>query len=328
MLEVKVLPANNPKQEFIKECLFDALMKLMKKNSFDSITVTQLVKTAGVSRMAFYRNYQTTCDIITSYFDDHPFGMDEETDDEIDLKRLMRSMFGFIKDNRILMQNLLSSGMTYLFMNWLEVNFRGKYRYVINQLGFIEEYEVSACIGIYYEIIIDWVKEGMDDESESLAEASLYRILYIFRSCRSRAMSYFVSPQHLGKLNRYDGCGEFGVEATGEFIRIYIQVENNMITSAGAETSGGSVINAAASAACFLALGTTSLGALSFSDQKVSEELDGLPGDFHYCSVLAACAVKNAAMDFFNRQSLSLSVSGEDNVEKQVHKTFCNPAEK
>ncbi|MFD1419070.1 TetR/AcrR family transcriptional regulator [Companilactobacillus keshanensis] len=51
-----------------KTYLITALLQLLKNNNLNDITVTQVVKKAGVSRMAFYRNFETLNDILTAYF--------------------------------------------------------------------------------------------------------------------------------------------------------------------------------------------------------------------------------------------------------------------
>ncbi|ALO05127.1 TetR/AcrR family transcriptional regulator [Lactiplantibacillus paraplantarum] len=48
--------------------LTTALLQLLKTHDLDTITVTQVVKRAGVSRMAFYRNFATLDDLLTTYF--------------------------------------------------------------------------------------------------------------------------------------------------------------------------------------------------------------------------------------------------------------------
>lgn len=44
------------------------LITIIKDSWLDTITVTQVVKRAGVSRMAFYRNFTTLEDLLTAYF--------------------------------------------------------------------------------------------------------------------------------------------------------------------------------------------------------------------------------------------------------------------
>lgn len=48
--------------------LITALLQLLKNNNLNDITVTQVVKKAGVSRMAFYRNFETLNDVLIAYF--------------------------------------------------------------------------------------------------------------------------------------------------------------------------------------------------------------------------------------------------------------------
>lgn len=48
----------------VVESLQGALLQLVTKKSYDSITVTELCKKAGVSRMAFYGNFDSKEDII------------------------------------------------------------------------------------------------------------------------------------------------------------------------------------------------------------------------------------------------------------------------
>ena len=50
----------------IKEALQDALILLMKEKQYRSISITELCKKAGVSRMAFYSNYKCLDDVLKS----------------------------------------------------------------------------------------------------------------------------------------------------------------------------------------------------------------------------------------------------------------------
>lgn len=52
-----------------RDYLTTALLQLLETHDLATITVTQVVKRAGVSRMAFYRNFTTLSDVLTAYFD-------------------------------------------------------------------------------------------------------------------------------------------------------------------------------------------------------------------------------------------------------------------
>ena len=53
-----------------KECIVTALVELMKIRDYNSITITDIAKKAGVSRMAYYRNYTSKEDIFKKYIDE------------------------------------------------------------------------------------------------------------------------------------------------------------------------------------------------------------------------------------------------------------------
>ena len=60
-----VLRLNNQESnELTRECIDMALMYLMSEKPFESISISEITKRAGVSRTAFYRNYTSKEDVI------------------------------------------------------------------------------------------------------------------------------------------------------------------------------------------------------------------------------------------------------------------------
>lgn len=51
-----------------KNYLTTALLQLLEKNTYSSINVSQVVRRAGVSRMAFYRNFDSLDDVLFDHF--------------------------------------------------------------------------------------------------------------------------------------------------------------------------------------------------------------------------------------------------------------------
>lgn len=52
-----------------KECLSTALILLMKKTDYDRISIVDITRKAGVSRMTYYRNFASKEDILEQYMD-------------------------------------------------------------------------------------------------------------------------------------------------------------------------------------------------------------------------------------------------------------------
>lgn len=56
--------ATDDKSLFLKECIADAFFRLLQKKKFNKITVDDIVSTAGVGRMTYFRNFNTRDDIV------------------------------------------------------------------------------------------------------------------------------------------------------------------------------------------------------------------------------------------------------------------------
>lgn len=61
--------SNKESNRFTRECLQTALIALMGQKPFDKITISELVRRSGVSRTAFYRNYNTKEEILNEIFE-------------------------------------------------------------------------------------------------------------------------------------------------------------------------------------------------------------------------------------------------------------------
>lgn len=53
----------------MKECIAQALSKLIETKPFSEIKITELTRIAGVSRMTYYRNFNSKEEIFSAYFD-------------------------------------------------------------------------------------------------------------------------------------------------------------------------------------------------------------------------------------------------------------------
>ena len=60
---------NKPIADNAKLYIVEALCALMKNTSFQDISITAVTKKAGVSRMSFYRNFESKEDVISYYID-------------------------------------------------------------------------------------------------------------------------------------------------------------------------------------------------------------------------------------------------------------------
>lgn len=58
----------NKTTEFLKECLSDALIRLMREKEFAKISIKEIAATAGVGRATWFRNYTSKSEALTFKF--------------------------------------------------------------------------------------------------------------------------------------------------------------------------------------------------------------------------------------------------------------------
>lgn len=51
--------------DFLKECMADSLLLLMKEKPLSKITINEITQTAGVNRSTWFRNFETKNDALT-----------------------------------------------------------------------------------------------------------------------------------------------------------------------------------------------------------------------------------------------------------------------
>ena len=119
-----------------------------------------------------------------------------------------------------------------------------------------------------------------------------------------KVMEHFRNPHNLGKLDDADGIGEVGNAKCGDIMRMYIKVEDNIITDVKFNTFGCGSAIATSSMATELIKGKPIEEALELSNKAVVEALDGLPAYKLHCSVLAEQAVRAAVIDYYEKNGI------------------------
>ena len=105
-----------------------------------------------------------------------------------------------------------------------------------------------------------------------------------------------MNPRNVGKIDDADGVGEVGNAKCGDIMKIYIKVDNNIITDVKFNTFGCGSAIASSSMATEMIKEKSLDDALELTNKAVAEALDGLPAHKMHCSVLAEEAIK-AAID-------------------------------
>lgn len=119
-----------------------------------------------------------------------------------------------------------------------------------------------------------------------------------------KVMEHFANPRNVGEIPDADGIGEVGNSKCGDIMKMYIKVNDGVITDVKFKTFGCGAAIATSSMATELVKGKTIDEALNLTNKAVMEALDGLPAVKIHCSVLAEQAIKAAVGDFYQRQGI------------------------
>ena len=107
-----------------------------------------------------------------------------------------------------------------------------------------------------------------------------------------KVMDHFMNPRNVGKIEDADGVGEVGNAKCGDIMKIYIKVNDGIITDVKFNTFGCGSAIASSSMATEMIKGKPVSEALELTNKAVAEALDGLPAHKLHCSVLAEEAIK------------------------------------
>lgn len=113
-----------------------------------------------------------------------------------------------------------------------------------------------------------------------------------------KVMEHFTNPRNVGVIENADGVGEVGNVKCGDIMKIYLRIEDNIITDIKFKTFGCGSAIATSSIATVMVKGKTVEEALKLNNKEVVDQLGGLPTVKIHCSVLAEQALKAAILDY------------------------------
>jgi len=121
-----------------------------------------------------------------------------------------------------------------------------------------------------------------------------------------KVMDHFVNPRNVGEIENASGIGNVGNAKCGDIMRVYLQIENDIIIDAKFKTFGCGAAVATSSMATEMVKGKTIQEALQVTNKAVMEALDGLPATKAHCSVLAEEALQSALWDYAQKNSITI----------------------
>ncbi len=157
--------SNEESNKITRECLRIAMFKLMGSEDFEKITVTEIAKRAGVSRLAFYRNYESkealVSDLCSSLYTELSASLRGDRF-QTNRKQWYVDFFRTIKEN------------SDYFAVYLKANLKLDDGVILESVypsATVEEhYAKVAREGAFLSILTDWFNSGMRESAEKMGE--------------------------------------------------------------------------------------------------------------------------------------------------------------
>ena len=107
-----------------------------------------------------------------------------------------------------------------------------------------------------------------------------------------------MSPRNMHAIENADAEGYYGDPSCGDYLILFLKVENEIISDVGLLVYGCPASIATSSVTGELAKGKSLDAALNITDQDVVDALGGLPEHKKHCSLLAVSALRNAIDEY------------------------------
>jgi nitrogen fixation NifU-like protein len=111
-------------------------------------------------------------------------------------------------------------------------------------------------------------------------------------------IDHFTHPRNVGEIENPDAMAVVGDPTCGDYVRVYIKVENGKISDFKFLTQGCPGAISTSSIATELAIGKTLEEALKLTDNDVIQAAGGIPARKAHCSLLAIRGLHQAISNY------------------------------
>ena len=157
-----------------RQSIISAFAELIQEKEYAAISITDIVKRADVSRMAYYRSFSSKEEIVVEYLDELLTEILERIEGESHIDRIgvYRLTFDTIAAHGKFFQNIAASGLTDLISRSI---IRHSYDMVTDYYHWKKEDRFTAY-SLYYHIgglIVAaraWLENGMPESAQEMAQ--------------------------------------------------------------------------------------------------------------------------------------------------------------
>ena len=156
---------NQEKNTYVRNQILTTLLEMMKTESFNSITISDLVAKADVGRASFYRNYRTKEDVLHEEAErlKKELKTIRKNDNPYDVRLILIRTLDFYKLHTDFYITLYNSGLKQMIQDSIVDE-----SLISDNQPAPLAYTASAFSYLIYGWIIEWIRRGMKETSDEL----------------------------------------------------------------------------------------------------------------------------------------------------------------
>lgn len=155
----QLLMKNNEESKLeAQRCIKNALLTLLKQNKYEDISMSEIIRKSGVSRMGVYNNYKNKDEIVLDLYRKPLEDVFTALGDSIYVN--VEGIFSTAYRHKEAIRTLVDAGLAYTFLDMMNARYESASK----------SFYIPLWNGLLYNAVIEWVKSDADETPESAAE--------------------------------------------------------------------------------------------------------------------------------------------------------------
>lgn len=157
---------NKERNSYVINQILLATLRLFNGKDWTSISISEIIEEAKVSRNSFYRNFNSREDILKT----HLMNLSEEwfscifDDNSLSFSDKLKIIFSHCEKNKVFYQRLDEQGLLYLFKDIMTDTMN-----LNPESSAVEAYTKAYVIYMLYGWIETWLQRGMKESADDIA---------------------------------------------------------------------------------------------------------------------------------------------------------------